>query len=109
MIYSIGERKVDMRGDNIFIAPNAIVIGSVTLKNNVGIWWSAVVRADIGDIHIGENSNVQDLAILHTDEGIHVVIGRNVTVAHRAVLHGCRVGDNSLIGIGAIVLNRAVI
>jgi carbonic anhydrase/acetyltransferase-like protein (isoleucine patch superfamily) len=107
--YSLGERSVEFRGPDWFIADNATVVGSVVLGNNVSIWFSAVVRGDNDLITIGENSNVQDAAVLHTDPGIQLTLGRDVSVGHLAMLHGCTVGDNSLIGINAVVLNRAVI
>ena len=109
MIYSLGDRRVEFHGEDWFIADNATVIGSVVLKQNASIWFNAVVRGDNDVITIGENSNVQDSSILHTDPGILLTIGRNVTVGHLAMLHGCVVGDNSLIGIKSLIMNRAVI
>jgi carbonic anhydrase/acetyltransferase-like protein (isoleucine patch superfamily) len=81
------------------------VIGKVILKKNASIWWGATVRGDNEPVVIGENSNVQDGAVLHTDIGSPLTLGRNVTVGHLAMLHGCEIGDYSLIGIGAVVLN----
>ena len=92
-----------------WIAPNATVIGDVRLAANASIWWNAVLRGDNDPITIGENSNIQDGSVLHTDEGVPMSIGANVTVGHLVMLHGCTIGDGSLIGIGSIVLNRAVI
>ncbi len=108
MIYSIGQRQVTCRGE-YFIADSAVVIGSVVLENNASIWFNAVVRGDNELITIGENSNVQDGSVLHTDPGIKLTIGPNVTIGHKVMLHGCTVGENSLIGINAVILNRAVI
>lgn len=108
MIYSLGERHLETRGD-YFIADNATVVGSVVLEANASIWFNVVVRADNDVITIGENSNIQDGSVLHTDTGIPLVIGRNVTVGHKAMLHGCTIGDGSLIGINAVILNGAVI
>lgn len=108
MIYSLGERRLETRGDH-FIADNATVIGSVILEANASIWFNAVVRADNDVIIIGENSNIQDGSVLHTDHGMPLVIGRNVTVGHKVMLHGCTIGDGSLIGINAVILNGAVI
>ncbi len=108
MKYSLGDRKIEVRG-NHYIADNAVVIGSVVLENNVSIWFNVVVRGDTDRIVIGENSNIQDGAVLHTDEGIELVIGKNVSVGHMAVLHGCKIGDNSLIGIKSVIMNDAVI
>lgn len=90
-----------------WIAPNAMVIGNVILRTNASIWFNAVLRGDNEPITIGEDSNVQDGAILHTDPGSPLTLGRGVTVGHMAMLHGCTVGDHSLIGIGAVVLNGA--
>ena len=109
MIYSLGDRKVEFHGEDWFIADHATVIGSVVLKQNASIWFNAVVRGDNDVITIGENSNIQDGAILHTDPGILLTLGRDVTVGHLAMLHGCTIGDNSLIGIKSLIMNRAVI
>lgn len=109
MIYSLGDRRVEFHGEDWFIADNATVIGSVILKQNASIWFNAVVRGDNDVITIGENSNIQDGSILHTDPGILLTIGRDVTVGHLAMLHGCIIGDNSLIGIKSLIMNRAVI
>jgi carbonic anhydrase/acetyltransferase-like protein (isoleucine patch superfamily) len=109
VIYSLGERKVEIRGDDYFIAENATVIGLVALENNASVWFNAVIRGDHELITIGENSNVQDCSVLHTDPGFALTIGKNVTVGHKVMLHGCTIGDNSLIGINAVVLNGAKI
>ena len=108
MRFSLGARRIETRGE-YFIADNATVIGSVILDNNASIWFNAVVRGDNDTITIGENSNIQDGAVLHTDFGMPLTIGRNVTVGHLAMLHGCTIGDGSLIGIGAVILNGAKI
>ena len=107
-LYELGEKKPQL-GSDAWIAPNATVIGDVRLGANASIWWNAVLRGDNDPISIGENSNIQDGSVLHTDEGVPLTIGRDVTVGHLVMLHGCTVGDGSLIGIGSIVLNRAVI
>lgn len=109
MIYSLGDRRVEFHGEDWFIADNATVIGSVVLKQNASLWFNVVARGDNDIITIGENSNVQDGSILHTDPGILLTIGRDVTVGHLAMLHGCIIGDNSLIGIKSLIMNRAVI
>lgn len=96
-------------GENRYIADSATIIGSVIIENNVCILPGVAIRADNDVIHIGEGANIQDGAILHTDPGIPMHIGKNVTVAHLAMLHGCTIGDNSVIAIGAIVMNKAVI
>ena len=92
-----------------WVAPTAIVLGQVQLGRQVSVWFGAVVRADNSLIRIGHFSNIQENAVLHTDAGIALQIGDYVTVGHKAMLHGCTIGDNSLIGINAVILNRAVI
>ncbi len=96
-------------GDNVYIAPGAAVIGDVVLNNNVGIWFNAVLRGDNERITVGNDTNIQDCCVLHTDPGCPLNIGANVTVGHQAMLHGCTVEDGGLIGISAVVLNNAVI
>ena len=109
MIYSLGDRKPEFRGEDYWVADNATLVGSVVMENNASVWFNAVIRADNDVITIGENSNVQDGSVLHTDGGIPLVIGRNVTIGHKVMLHGCDIGDNTLIGINAVVLNGAKI
>lgn len=92
-----------------WVAPTATVIGQVELGQQVSIWFGAVVRADNSKIKLGDFSNVQENAVLHTDAGIEMRIGNYVTIGHQAMLHGCTIGDNSLIGIQAVILNHAVI
>lgn len=107
-IYSLGERHPH-HDDPVWIADSATVIGSVVLHRNASVFFGAILRGDNDLITVGEGTNIQDGAVLHTDAGIRLTLGKHVTVGHRAMLHGCQVGDGSLIGIGAIVLNRAVI
>ena len=107
MIYSLGERKLKIVGEDYFIAENATVIGSVVIHNDVSIWFNAVLRGDNEPLVIEEGSNIQDGVVIHTDEGIPFRIGKGVTVGHQAMLHGCDIGDNSLIGINSVVLNTA--
>lgn len=107
-IYALNNRAPTF-GEGSWIADNATVVGAVTAGRNVSIWYSAVVRGDNDPITIGDNSNVQDGSILHTDDGIPLTIGANVTIGHMAMLHGCTIGDGSLIGINAVVLNNAVV
>lgn len=96
--------------EGVFIAPDAKVIGQVSLEKNVSIFFSAVLRGDIEAIHIGEGSNVQEHGMIHTSSGRQsAYVGKHVTVGHRAIIHGCRIGDNCLIGMGAIVLDDTVI
>lgn len=109
MIYSLGDRKVEIRGDDYWVAENATVLGSVVLLNNVSVWFNAVIRGDNDVITIGENSNIQDGSVLHTDPGVPLTIGSNVTVGHQVMLHGCTIGDGSLIGINSVILNGAKI
>ena len=90
-----------------WIAPGAVVLGNVVLHRNASVWFGAVLRGDNDPIVVGENSNIQDLSVLHTDAGSPLTIGRDVTVGHKVMLHGCTIGDESLIGIGSIVLNGA--
>ena len=106
MIYSVGERQVEFRGD-YYVAPSASVIGSVVLGHNASVWFNCVLRGDNDIITIGDNSNVQDASVLHIDEGVPLTLGTNVSIGHKVMLHGCTVGDNSLIGINAVVLNNA--
>lgn len=106
MRYSLGDRRIETRGD-FWIADSASVVGSVILENNASIWFNAVVRGDCDVIHIGENTNIQDGSVLHADVGVPLTIGRNVTVGHKVMLHGCSIGDHSLIGINAVILNGA--
>ena len=105
-IYPLGELSPKIDPDS-WIAPNATVIGEVEIAKGASIWWSCTLRGDTDLLSVGENSNIQDNSVLHTDAGIELVIGENVTVGHQCMLHGCSIGDGSLIGIGAIVLNRA--
>ena len=109
MIIDLGDKKLKTADDNFWIAPNASVIGDVNLERDASIWFNAILRADNEPITIGEGSNVQDGAIIHTDPGFACNIGKKVTVGHMAMLHGCSIGDGSLIGIGSVVLNGAKI
>ena len=108
MKYSLGDRKVTCKGE-YWIADNAIVIGSVVLENNASVWFNCVVRGDHDVITIGENSQLQDGCVLHVDPGHPLTLGKNVSVGHLAMLHGCTVGDGSLVGIKSVILNDAVI
>jgi len=107
-VYALGD-LVPQIDPQSWIAPNATVIGQVHLARNVSIWWNSTVRGDTDRISIGENSNVQDGCVVHTNKGIPLTIGRNVTIGHMVMLHGCSIGDDCLIGIGAVLLNRSVI
>ncbi|MBM3356856.1 MAG: gamma carbonic anhydrase family protein [Betaproteobacteria bacterium] len=106
MKYAFEDRRINCKGD-YYIAHNATVIGSVVLENNASIWFNCVVRADNDVITIGENSQLQDGCVLHVDPGYPITLGKNVSVGHMAMLHGCTVGDGSLIGIKSVILNGA--
>src|SRR5438067_6006771 len=106
--YKLGDKAPSLPPDDEYwIAPSATVIGNVILKKNASVWFGAVLRGDNEPIVVGENSNVQDNSVLHTDVGQPLTIGANVTIGHMVMLHGCTIGDGSLIGIGSIVLNGA--
>jgi len=106
--YRLGEHAPTVPPEGQYwIAPTATVVGRVILKKNASIWFGAVARGDNDPIEIGENSNVQDNSVLHTDSGVPLTIGDNVTVGHMVMLHGCTIGEGSLVGIGSIVLNGA--
>jgi carbonic anhydrase/acetyltransferase-like protein (isoleucine patch superfamily) len=106
VIHRLEERRVRAAGD-YFVADSASVIGSVLLEHNASVWFGAVLRGDNELITVGNHSNVQDLAVLHTDPGMPLTIGAYCTIGHKVMLHGCTIGDNSLIGINAVVLNGA--
>lgn len=108
VIYQLDDRKPVFKGD-YYVADNAAVIGSVVMEARSSVWWNVTIRGDNDVITLGENVNVQDGSVIHTDGGVPVVLERNVSVGHLVMLHGCTVGENSLIGIGAIILNKAVI
>ena len=108
MIYSLGGKTPQLRGNN-YIAPSASVIGDVVLGRNANVWWNVVIRGDNDTITIGENVNIQDGSVLHTDLGVALTLEQDVSIGHMAMLHGCTVKAGSLIGIKAVVLNRAVI
>lgn len=108
MIYKLGNATPEFRGD-YWIADSAVVLGKVVLENEASVWFNAVLRGDNDVITVGEGSNVQDGAVLHTDPGMPLIIGKGVTIGHKVMLHGCTIGDNSLIGINAVVLNGAKI
>lgn len=95
--------------DGCFVAPTGVLIGKVILEPDASVWFGAVLRGDTEPIHIGEGSNIQDGAVLHTDPGFPLEVGKGVTVGHQAMLHGCEIGDGALVGIGAVILNGAKI
>ena len=93
--------------EDVWIAPNATVVGTVRIRSGVGIWYGAVARGDAERIDIGEGTNIQDGCVLHADPGFPLVIGTGVSVGHNAILHGCTIGDDVLVGMGATVMNGA--
>ena len=107
-IYQFNDFKPTL-AERTYVAPTAVLVGQVVLKAGANVWFGAVLRGDNEPITVGENSNIQENSVLHTDAGAPLSIGANVTVGHSVTLHGCTIGDNSLIGMGAIVLNHATI
>ena len=108
MMYSLDGQKVDAHPES-WVAPTASVMGNVKLEKNVSVWWGAVIRGDNDLITVGEGANIQDGSVLHTDPGYPMEIGKSVTIGHMVMLHGCTIGEGSLIGIGSVVLNGAKI
>ena len=108
MIYDLEKNVPEISADS-WVAPNAIIIGKVKLEKNSSIWFNAVLRGDIEKIVIGENSNIQDGSVLHTDPGYPLTVGKGVTVGHMVMLHGCEISDDTLIGIRSTILNKAKI
>ncbi len=92
-----------------FMASGSKIIGRVFLKENVNIWFNSVLRGDVNEIHVGKNTNIQDLCMLHVTEDHNLIIGQNVTIGHSVILHGCEVGDSCLVGMGSHILDGAVI
>ena len=109
MKYALGDKIPKTVSDNYWIAPSATVIGDVTLGDNVSIWWGSVLRGDNDPMLIGDNCNIQDSCVLHTDPGFPLTLANNVSVGHMVMLHGCTVGEGSLIGINSVILNGAKI
>lgn len=109
MLYALDTHRPQLLGDRHYIADSAAVIGRVVMHAGSSVWFGATLRGDTEPITLGENSNVQDGAVLHTDLGVPLTIGRDCTIGHQVMLHGCRIGDNCVIGIQSVVLNRAVI
>ena len=107
-VYALGDVKPEI-ADDVWIAPDASVVGRVSLGKGCGVWFGTAIRGDNEPITIGNGTNVQELTVMHTDPGFPITIGENCTIGHRAILHGCTIGDGSLIGMGAIVLNGAKI
>ena len=109
-VYNLGNVTPELPNDDEYwIAPTAAVMGRVILKKNASVWWGATLRGDNDPIVVGEGSNIQDGSVCHTDTGSPLIIGADVTVGHMVMLHGCTIGDGSLVGIGSVVLNGAKI
>jgi carbonic anhydrase/acetyltransferase-like protein (isoleucine patch superfamily) len=106
MLYALGEKSPQIH-PSCFVADSASIIGSVELEEDASVWFNVVIRGDMDRITVGAGSNVQDGSVLHTDFGIHMQIGRGVTVGHMVMLHGCQIGDHCLIGMGSVILNGA--
>jgi carbonic anhydrase/acetyltransferase-like protein (isoleucine patch superfamily) len=106
-LFSIGERRVELRGAHHYIAYDATVVGSVILEADVSVWFKVVIRAENDQVSIGEGSNIQDGSVLHVDPGFPLTLARDVTVGHKVMLHGCSVGAGSLIGINSVIMNGA--
>lgn len=106
-LYSYEARQVELRGTHHYIAPDATLLGSVVLEENANIWFNVVIRADNDRIHIGAASNVQDGSVLHVDPGYPLTLGTRVSIGHKVMLHGCSIGDGTLIGINSVILNGA--
>ena len=109
MKYQLLDKRVRLLGSGHYIAPNAILIGDVTLHAGVSIWFGAVLRGDNAPIVVGENSNIQDVCVLHTDPGFELRVGRGVTVGHRVILHSCAIQDDTLVGMGSTIMTGAAI
>jgi len=108
-IFSIGARSPRLIGSHHYIAHDATVVGDVTLENDVNIWFQVVIRAENDRVHIGEGCNIQDGSVLHVDPGYPLTLARHVSIGHKAMLHGCTVGEGSLIGINSVIMNGAKI
>ena len=108
-LFSIGERRVQLVGEQHYIAYDATLVGSITLHRDVSIWFRVVIRAENDTVVIGEGCNVQDGSVLHVDPGYPITLGRNVSIGHKVMLHGCTIGDGALIGINSVVMNGAKI
>ena len=108
-LFSIGERTPRLVGAHHYIAHDATLVGDITLENNVNVWFQVVIRAENDRIHIGEGCNVQDGSVLHVDPGYPLTLGRQVSIGHKVMLHGCTIGEGALIGINSVIMNGAKI
>jgi carbonic anhydrase/acetyltransferase-like protein (isoleucine patch superfamily) len=107
-LYKLDSRQPDIAPSS-WIASSAQIIGDITIKSDASVWFNAVLRGDNENITLGEGSNVQDNCVLHTDMGYPLTIGKNCTIGHSAIVHGCTIGDSTLIGMGSVIMNGAVI
>jgi carbonic anhydrase/acetyltransferase-like protein (isoleucine patch superfamily) len=108
-LFSIGERRVQLLGDHHYVAHDATLVGDITLHNNVNVWFQVVIRAENDRVTIGEDCNIQDGSVLHVDPGYPMTLAPRVSVGHKVMLHGCTIGEGSLIGINSVILNGAKI
>jgi carbonic anhydrase/acetyltransferase-like protein (isoleucine patch superfamily) len=106
-LFSIGERRVQLRGEHHYVAYDATLVGDITLEAEVSVWFKVVIRAENDSVTIGEGSNIQDGSVLHVDPGYPLRLARRVTVGHKVMLHGCSIGEGTLIGINSVVMNGA--
>jgi carbonic anhydrase/acetyltransferase-like protein (isoleucine patch superfamily) len=106
-LYSIGDKRVELRGAHHYIAHDATLVGAITLEADANVWFKVVIRAENDVVRIGEATNVQDGSVLHVDPGFPLTLGERVTIGHKVMLHGCTVGDGSLVGINSVVMNGA--
>jgi carbonic anhydrase/acetyltransferase-like protein (isoleucine patch superfamily) len=106
-LFSIGERRIELRGEHHYIAYDATLVGSIVLENNVNVWFKVVIRADNDQVTIGEGTNIQDGSVLHVDPGYPMNLARRVTIGHKVMLHGCTIGEGTLVGINSVVMNGA--
>ena len=106
-LFSIGERRVELRGQNHFIAYDATLVGDIVLEENVNVWFKVVIRAENDRVSIGEGCNIQDGSVLHVDPGYPMSLARRVTVGHKVMLHGCTIGEGTLVGINSVIMNGA--
>jgi carbonic anhydrase/acetyltransferase-like protein (isoleucine patch superfamily) len=106
-LFAIGERRVQLRGQNHYLAYDATLVGDITLEADVSVWFKVVIRAENDAIHIGEGSNIQDGSVLHVDPGYPMKLAPRVTIGHKVMLHGCTIGEGTLVGINSVVMNGA--
>ena len=106
-LYAIGARRPELRGEHHFIAHDATLVGSIVLESHANVWFKVVIRADNDQVTIGEGCNVQDGSVLHVDPGYPLTLARRVSIGHKAMLHGCSIGEGSLVGINSVVMNGA--